>query len=975
MKKSITIIVALQWMTVTLVYSQEPVSFTINQQNGLPSNTVYDLLHDSRGFLWVATENGIARFNGIEFTSYDHKKVRSKAVSGLFEDKFGRIWCHNFYGEILFIENDTLRKLDSWEGRYEEGFPTISNLGDSLLISTQRHIYSYDLLKKQWRLLDSKIANRPTLIRYHAVHDRETWVCATIGAKTFIKSLSADGQELVIPKRDESKSPTLFKLNYWRGKTRILNIVDNELYELRNDTIVDVSSAYRKQLAKSRSIKSLGDSIFAFYGNQGIELFYKNSWIALLNGKNVSSVSSDSEGSLWVSTLNEGIFFFPNLFTTIFSKTKHGLFTKLAFDSIHHRLFAGKYNGQVDVIDSSGIVKTIFTSNQKEIQSLYVDQESKQLLVFSDRLYFFDLTSFQKKGQVEIGAVKSIIKLKGFFYLATSGGVYLLNPSTHLTTRLPFDYRTSRMAFVPTTNELWIGTQKGVMIYAFETNKQTWWKPDSATISPGVSAMELLPDNQLIIGTLTDGVYQLSGHRLLNKITKMKGLPSDHVTALSYHQGKIWIGTDRGLCSYTLEDKTLFTLDAAKGLAGNEVYSITASSMGLWVSHSEGLQYFKQLPGKNTSKPMIHLKQVTSDGKSINNFIREIRLQPLSRQLTITFDVSNDLKGRGTTMIRYRVKGIDLDRWNEVSLAAPVANFLSIPSGNHTLEVVALNEDGVLSSNRLLVPVIAMAPFWETRWFIFFAALLLLTGISSILYFRLKRLGEINRAALVQQNLSQELRIAQLTSIRAQMNPHFVFNTLAHIQSQVLKGMKEAANQSIQDFSSLLRKVLDFSSKELIPLQDEIEVLQKYLSIEKDRFDGSLQYEIAVAESVRNEMVRIPSLLTQPFVENALRHGLMHRSGVKELTIRFDLENDCLVILIRDNGIGRKASAEFNKARKKDHQSFALEAYSRRIDLLNASRDRKIELAINDHYNELGAATGTSVYITIPLEDEPARKK
>jgi len=975
MKKSITIIVALQWMTVALAYSQEQVSFTINQQNGLPSNTVYDLLHDSRGFLWVATENGIARFNGIEFTSYDHKKVRSKAVSGLFEDKFGRIWCHNFYGEILFIENDTLRKLDSWEGRYEEGFPTISNLGDSLLISTQRHIYSYDLLKKQWRLLDSKIANRPTLIRYHAVHDRETWVCATIGAKTFIKSLSADGQELVIPKRDESKSPTLFKLNYWRGKTRILNIVDNELYELRNDTIVDVSSAYRKQLAKSRSIKSLGDSIFAFYGNQGIELFYKNSWIALLNGKNVSSVSSDSEGSLWVSTLNEGLFFFPNLFTTIFSKTKHGLFTKLAFDSIHHRLFAGEYNGQVDVIDLSGIVKTIFTSNQKEIQSLYVDQESKQLLVFSDRLYFFDLTSFQKKGQVEIGAVKSIIKLKGFFYLATSGGVYLLNPSTHLTTRLPFDYRTSRMAFVPTTNELWIGTQKGVMIYAFETNKQTWWKPDSTTISPGVSAMELLPDNQLIIGTLTDGVYQLSGHRLLNKITKMKGLPSDHVTALSYHQGKIWIGTDRGLCSYTLEDKTLFTLDAAKGLAGNEVYSITASSMGLWVSHSEGLQYFKQLPGKNTSKPMIHLKQVTSDGKSINNFIREIRLQPLSRQLTITFDVSNDLKGRGTTMIRYRVKGIDLDRWNEVSLAAPVANFLSIPSGNHTLEVVALNEDGVLSSNRLLVPVIAMAPFWETRWFIFFAALLLLTGISSILYFRLRRLSEINRAALVQQNLSQELRIAQLTSIRAQMNPHFVFNTLAHIQSQVLKGMKEAANQSIQDFSSLLRKVLDFSSKELIPLQDEIEVLQKYLSIEKDRFDGSLQYEIAVAESVRNEMVRIPSLLTQPFVENALRHGLMHRSGVKELTIRFDLENDCLVILIRDNGIGRKASAEFNKARKKDHQSFALEAYSRRIDLLNASRDRKIELAINDHYNELGAATGTSVYITIPLEDEPARKK
>ncbi|MCA6397117.1 MAG: hypothetical protein IM606_18190, partial [Cytophagales bacterium] len=195
--------------------AQERSSFNITQQNGLPSNTVYDLFHDSRGFLWVATENGVARFNGTEFTSYDHKKVRSKAVSGLFEDKFGRIWCHNFYGEILFIENDTLRKLDSWESRYEEGFPTISNLGDSLLISTQRHIYSYDLLKKQWRLLDSKIANLPTLIRYHAVHDRETWVCATTGTQTFIKSLSTGGRALEMPKRNRSKSPTLFQLNYW----------------------------------------------------------------------------------------------------------------------------------------------------------------------------------------------------------------------------------------------------------------------------------------------------------------------------------------------------------------------------------------------------------------------------------------------------------------------------------------------------------------------------------------------------------------------------------------------------------------------------------------------------------------------------------------------------------------------------------------------------------------------------------------
>ncbi|MFN7491624.1 MAG: sensor histidine kinase, partial [Cyclobacteriaceae bacterium] len=174
----------------------------------------------------------------------------------------------------------------------------------------------------------------------------------------------------------------------------------------------------------------------------------------------------------------------------------------------------------------------------------------------------------------------------------------------------------------------------------------------------------------------------------------------------------------------------------------------------------------------------------------------------------------------------------------------------------------------------------------------------------------------------------------------------------------------------IQNFSTLLRKVLDFSAKETILLQEEIEILEKYLAIEKDRFDGTLTYSIVVSDALKDEMIRIPSLLTQPFVENALRHGLMHKAGTKLLHINFSIVNEFLRIHISDTGIGRKAAFEFAKSRKQSHQSFALAAYQKRIELLNFGKERKIELEIVDRMNDHQMPEGTSVIIHVPSDYE-----
>jgi LytS/YehU family sensor histidine kinase len=129
-----------------------------------------------------------------------------------------------------------------------------------------------------------------------------------------------------------------------------------------------------------------------------------------------------------------------------------------------------------------------------------------------------------------------------------------------------------------------------------------------------------------------------------------------------------------------------------------------------------------------------------------------------------------------------------------------------------------------------------------------------------------------------------------------------------------------------------------------------------------------LSYSISLDERLQQELVRIPSLLTQPFVENALRHGLLHKEGAKKLSIEFTLANDSLTIRVDDNGVGRKTSAAFNKSRTHDHRSFAIAAYQKRIDLLNSNRSRKIELSIIDKHSEQGVASGTTVVILVPLD-------
>lgn len=200
-------------------------------------------------------------------------------------------------------------------------------------------------------------------------------------------------------------------------------------------------------------------------------------------------------------------------------------------------------------------------------------------------------------------------------------------------------------------------------------------------------------------------------------------------------------------------------------------------------------------------------------------------------------------------------------------------------------------------------------------------------------------------------HLENSMNQSKLKAIKSQMNPHFFYNALNTIQSYILANEKRNAVDYLSKFSLLTRTILEMTEKDSFSIAEEIKTISLYLEMEKAKFDGDFEYEIIADESLDLELLRILSMLLQIYVENALKHGLLHKKGEKKLKIEFRKEDAFMHISIDDNGIGRKNSAAINNARRKKHQSFATEAMQERINLLNNNKTNKITLTYIDKTN------------------------
>lgn len=249
---------------------------------------------------------------------------------------------------------------------------------------------------------------------------------------------------------------------------------------------------------------------------------------------------------------------------------------------------------------------------------------------------------------------------------------------------------------------------------------------------------------------------------------------------------------------------------------------------------------------------------------------------------------------------------------------------------------------------------------------------LLIFGIFSVLItsfllfkrYKTNKQNELFKSEIEKSNAEKKATESELKALKSQMNPHFIFNALNSIQEQFMFGDKIVANEQMGNFTTLTRQILSVSGKKKISLATEIDILTKYLELEKMRFENDFSYQINFQEDIDDEYIQLPPMLIQPFVENSIKHGLLHKKGLKQLNISFNLNNteDILTCTIEDNGIGRKKSEEIKINNK--HNSFSTESIAQRLQLLNNDNENVIYVDLID---ENGNGIGTRVIVKINL--------
>ncbi|PWK26423.1 tetratricopeptide repeat protein [Arcicella aurantiaca] len=251
-------------------------------------------------------------------------------------------------------------------------------------------------------------------------------------------------------------------------------------------------------------------------------------------------------------------------------------------------------------------------------------------------------------------------------------------------------------------------------------------------------------------------------------------------------------------------------------------------------------------------------------------------------------------------------------------------------------------------------------------------------ALSAIAYFLFTRFRDRKENELLTTQLEEAKRRieieqkateSELKALKSQMNPHFMFNALNSIQEQFMYGDKVQANEQMGNFTYLTRQILTVSGKKKINLSTEIEILTKYLELEKMRFAEGFTYEVNLSDNIDEDYHQIPPMLIQPFVENSIKHGLLHKQGDKKLSIRFDLDEteENLICVVEDNGVGREKSAEFKSKRVQQHESFSSVATEERLKLLSNNINGKDLVIYEDLKNDDNEVTGTKVTLTIAL--------
>lgn len=992
-------------------------------EDGLPDAQVTGIVQDADGFLWISTTNGLSRYDGTEFRNFFYDRQKNAlpgnnitnmvtygpshlviaTTTGLSLLNIHTLQFKNFLVNsrpVMFSRDNSFRHIvvDSFRNIWAGSRTALYCLSPELkILKVFRGYHETDYNKERMNYVgDIKLLPGNEIM----VGLENT---KTDSGDLFVYNYKTDSLQ---PLRTLTRHPYYLLSRFIAGNKYIDAKGNIHFVKYTSDSLSVFDPATQK-LHFTRF--SLQNTVFGQHnqaihmvkaGDQSLVCVFEEGGFAMLPSsfssnksaihlvrqfadKSINAIKTDKDGNLWIGSSN-------------------GLYKSIGISKNVHSILLDNNKQTV-----WNLWKIFFIND-----TVWVAAESSGFFKLTKQLALLDNIVLDKSPLFKIAWSVLQTNAKDTLWLNTQVGSRWYHQSTKTTGTLAIkgkpaamDEKPITIAYKDSKGLTWMGIGFGNGVAQYNPSTRSFIHYPSREGSNRLPiryplAIEEDYETNLWMGN-QDGAGLV---RWIRKTNRFEIITPDYfstfdnafINALLCNRKEVlWIATNNGLFRFHIPTRRFIKYDVSHGLPSNAVTSITEDDKGrLWIGTSNGLSCFR--PGENRFVNFMHPNTLPEPGISdvvydslshkiffttnhyLNTFHPEQLLtespllsikitgvaidneeQPVQSYYTIPHS-RNDISFSFTAInladgplnkYYYRLKG---QEWITVGAQRQI-NFLNLSPGDYSFSVRAVNNTGRWS-NETTVHFTIRRPWWQTWWFLL-ASLIAVAGLISFLVKR--RIRNIRHVAEMKQKIAE----TEMMALRAQMNPHFVFNCINSIDALIQSNDKYRATVYLNKFAKLLRNILDSSKQNTITLAKDLETLQLYIDLEQLRYENKFTASIRADESLLQDDYKVPPLIVQPYVENAIQHGLKNRPGNNgKLLVTVARHPEHIEFVIEDNGVGRNL---LKSRMPKQNSSYGMQMSSDRVRFFN--NESSASVVVTD-LKEHGEAAGTKVQVILKMQ-------
>lgn len=996
------------------VLSQQRLSYDfrhLDRTNGLLHNEVTAIAQDNKGFIWIGTVKGLQRYDGLRFRNYNDDRgsrafqntLQSISPAGNF------LWLTSAPETEQFDcrTNRIIRQVTCGETVADPtaGYEAYTDgEGDQYWIK-DLEIYKSDA-QHQRRVLYMISPASPLTTSGMARDKGRLWIASPNGL------LLADSatKRIYSVEHNEINDPLLHAM---KGKSAAGIIMDSRhntwITSRYNDQLYRYDPGLGKLFIYSLvSIKKAqGDvkSPGVLYNNCVIEDDHGNIWVgtrqagllkynsrqdvfdyvvaAKSKGQeieynyNINCIFQDDQENIWVGT-DKGINIF-NPYRDFFQTIKHqeGDPASLPRNDVLGFIQVGSgdiliatWGGGLTIVDSSLIFKKnisiagtyennmVWCLLQKDGGHIWAGCQHGYLHTYdiaTGKIVTTHLPVFENS---TIRCMKRDADSNVWFGLHNGKIVKWEKRSDQFFACNDEDkqhFSSVRAMFIDNASNFWVSAEGALRL--FDPVRRVY----TATYSVAVQGIEQYNDTLLLIGTRNDGLYYFNiKNRSFVHSAEMDGLASGSVYAIKKDAAtNVWLTTDYYLCKLGPgKASTVYAIDADvinSSFASLQFYPLRD---GRWVTatNAEVFLFDPRRLAERNGRVKVTITGLSLFDKPmfIDSLLESAAPVTLSHEqnfITIEFSALSFVTVQ-QTRLQYRLSGVD-NGWVNAN-GRDFASYTNLSPGSYRFSVRAAGDP---EAPVTTLAIVIAAPWYKKWWFICICSVMAVLGIFRVVK---ERERNVKNRTMEKYKMAE----AEMVALRAQMNPHFLFNSLNSINNYILKNDADNAAGYLTKFSRLMRLILDNSRNNWIWLQSELKALQLYIELEAFRFDDSFTYRIDVAADVQTEHVMVPPMIIQPYVENAIWHGLMHRRGSGgHLQVDIARVGPDLCITVKDNGVGREAASRIRGKFSENKKSHGMKITAERLEIMNKVYHMEARVSVTDAGEGGMGETGTIVAI------------